>query len=47
MTRYLDGQMTEQEAAEFETYLIDHGTEEELAWIEADTVARELLGEFS
>lgn len=44
MTRYLNDEMDAQEAAEFEEHLIEHGTDDDMAWIAADTALRLALG---
>lgn len=41
MSRYLNNEMSEREADEFEVWLIEFGTDEDFAWVLADAALRE------
>ena len=41
MNRYLNGEMSEREAEEFEVWLIEFGTDEDFAWVLADAALKD------
>ena len=41
MSLYLNGEMSEREADEFEVWLIEFGTDEDFAWVLADAALKD------